>query len=356
MPSLTEQSELIGFFSYSRDDDEDSNGALSALRERIQRELRGQLGRTMKTFRLWQDKESISPGKLWESEIKAAVQQAVFFIPIITPTVVRSQNCRFELETFLTREAELGRKDLVFPILYIRVPELEDASLQRGDSVLPIIAKRQYLDWRELRHRDVNSPDVREAIERFCAKICEALRESSPSPEERRRQQAAALQRADNEKRRQEAERKRNTGGYRSTDTPEAAGSRPGGARPSTGSFSAARPSTGSFSAARPSTGSFSAPAGDATAARATLLGMPAARLSVIVGAAALAVAFMVWGALTLFATPPTPVLAGPSAGQTPGAAAQPGAEHRSASAVSPEGDSSDPSMIMPTPRLYPGR
>ena len=63
----------------------DSNGALSALRDRIQRELRGQLGRSFKDFRLWQDKEAIAPGKLWQSEIESAVGQAMFFIPIVTP-------------------------------------------------------------------------------------------------------------------------------------------------------------------------------------------------------------------------------------------------------------------------------
>jgi len=40
---------------------------LSALRSRIQGELRGQLGRTAKTFRLWQDKEAIPSGTLWEA-------------------------------------------------------------------------------------------------------------------------------------------------------------------------------------------------------------------------------------------------------------------------------------------------
>ena len=40
------QTELVGFFSYSRQDDLDSDGTLSALRDRIQRELRGQLGRS----------------------------------------------------------------------------------------------------------------------------------------------------------------------------------------------------------------------------------------------------------------------------------------------------------------------
>jgi hypothetical protein len=103
-------------FSYSREDDEDSNNALSALRDRIQRELRSQLGRSIKTFRLWQDKEAIASGKLWEAEMTAAVAESVFFIPIITPTAVQSPHCRFELEAFLAREVALDRDDLVFPI------------------------------------------------------------------------------------------------------------------------------------------------------------------------------------------------------------------------------------------------
>ena len=82
MASLADFPELVGFFSYSRDDDEDSKGALSALRERIQRELRGQLGRSMKAFRLWQDKEAIAPGKLWQAEIKAAIER-----PLAEPTL-----------------------------------------------------------------------------------------------------------------------------------------------------------------------------------------------------------------------------------------------------------------------------
>ena len=201
MTSLADLPEIIGFFSYSREDDEDSQGALSALRDRIQRELRGQLGRSMKTFRLWQDKEAIAAGKLWEDEIKNAVGQAVFFIPIITPTVIKSPYCKFELESFLAREAELGRNDLVFPILYITVPELEDGASQKNDPVLSIIARRQYLDWREFRHRDVHSSDVLTVVERFSATIRDSLRRSWLSPEERKNQDEAQARRREEETR-----------------------------------------------------------------------------------------------------------------------------------------------------------
>jgi hypothetical protein len=160
MRSLADLPEVIGFFSYSREDDEGSHGALSALREHIQHELRAQLGRSFKNFRLWQDREAIAAGTFWEAEIKTAVGQSVFFIPIITPTVVNSPYCQLELNSFLAREAELGRSDLVFPILYISVPALNDAAKVQADAVLSLIAKRQYVDWRNLRHHDVNSRDV----------------------------------------------------------------------------------------------------------------------------------------------------------------------------------------------------
>jgi hypothetical protein len=191
MPSLTDRPELVGFFSYSREDDEDSQGALSALRNRIQRELRGQLGRSARDFRLCQDREAIAPGTLWEAEIKAAVEQSVFFIPIVTPTAVRSEFCRFEFESFLARERALGRSDLIFPILYIRVPALEDRARWEVDPVLSMIARRQYVDWQEFRYLDVNSTPVSQAIGLLGRKIVEALLrpDLADAEKERRRQQ-----------------------------------------------------------------------------------------------------------------------------------------------------------------------
>lgn len=82
---------------------------------------------------------------------------AVFFIPIITPTVIGSPYCRFELKSFLARKAELGREDLVFPILYIDVPALKDATHLQNDSVLALVTRRQYVDWSKFRYLDVNS-------------------------------------------------------------------------------------------------------------------------------------------------------------------------------------------------------
>jgi hypothetical protein len=221
MSSLADAPDLVGFFSYSREDDGDSGGKLSKLRERIQAELRGQLGRTKADFRLWQDKTAIAHGKLWEAEIKSAIAESVFFIPIVTPAAVRSHHCKFEFDSFLAREKELGRSDLVFPILYIPVPALI-GDRWRQDPLLSIIGSRQYERWQNLRQLDPSSTEVALRVEKFCANICGALQQEWLSPEERRgaearreaeaelrrqeKLQEEARQRAEEEHRREEAE------------------------------------------------------------------------------------------------------------------------------------------------------
>jgi formylglycine-generating enzyme required for sulfatase activity len=208
--ALARLPELVGFFSYSREDDEAFKGSLSALHDAIQRDLGAQLGRTRRNFRVWRDEQAIAPGEMWESEIAKAVELAVFFIPIVTPHAVASKHCKFEFESFLTRERALGRNDLVFPIHYILVPELQDEAEWSDDPVLSIVAKRQYVDWRKYRYDPIDTPAFRQAIGGFCRKISETLRKPWLSPEERRRLEVEARERAEDEERaRQEAETKR---------------------------------------------------------------------------------------------------------------------------------------------------
>jgi len=207
MSSLAKLPDVVGFFSYSRDDDRDSRGRLSKLRDAIQRELGSQLGADRKHFRIWQDKEAIALGTLWESKIKDGIDKSLFFIPIVTPRAVGSRHCKVEFESFIERERALGRDDLVFPVLYIAVPALEAEEEWRSDPVLSIIGTRQYVDWRDYRFIDVDNSAFSQEIAGFCDKIVKALRKPWVSPEERRRQEeAAALRRAEEERIRQEAE------------------------------------------------------------------------------------------------------------------------------------------------------
>jgi formylglycine-generating enzyme required for sulfatase activity len=209
MSSLSELPELVGFFSYSRSDDQHSGGALSRLRARIHDELRLQLGRDV---RLWQDTAAIPDGALWADEIKRAVAESAFFVPIVTPSAVGSPHCKHEFDSFLKREEALGRHNLVFPILYIRVPGLEDEQQRRENELLRIICARQYVDWQKLRLRDWASADVAERIEQFCRNIVDALQQPWLPPEERqRREQAEARRRAEEQLQQEEELRRKAT-------------------------------------------------------------------------------------------------------------------------------------------------
>ncbi len=202
MASLAELSNLVGFFSYSREDDEDFRGELSAIRAAIGRNLAALLGRKKREdFHLWQDVDAIAPGKQWEMEIAKAIEASVFFIPIITPRAVASPYCKSEFESFLARERALGRSDLVFPILYIPVPALGNEVRRRNDRVLTIVAERQFVDWRSFRYLDVNSMVFGQEIGRFCERIAETLNETWTSPDERRELEAEARKRAENKER-----------------------------------------------------------------------------------------------------------------------------------------------------------
>ena len=72
MPSLADFPDLVGFFSYSRDDDTGDDGAVLGLANRIYWELRGQLGRD---FALWRDKNALGVGELWRENLEAAVSK-----------------------------------------------------------------------------------------------------------------------------------------------------------------------------------------------------------------------------------------------------------------------------------------
>src|SRR5262249_31991456 len=104
--------------------------------------------------------------------------------------------CQYEFNSFLTREAALERHDLIFPILYIRVGALGNERQGRNPRVPQGIGPGQYVDWRPLRHLDVNSTEVKREVGRFCEQIVKALQKPWLPPEERARRAEDAARRA----------------------------------------------------------------------------------------------------------------------------------------------------------------
>jgi tetratricopeptide (TPR) repeat protein len=183
MASLNDSPELIGYFSYARDDDKGFAPQLSILRDQIRHELRAQLGRSFDDFRFLRSNVENIDEESWQAEIANAVGQSHFFIPIITPTLLKSAPFRLELNTFIEREKKLCRKDLIFPLLYISVPGLFDGKSVQDDPVLSIIATREFTDWRKLRFEDPSASTARRAIAKFALAVGDAMRREMPEQE-----------------------------------------------------------------------------------------------------------------------------------------------------------------------------
>jgi TIR domain len=178
---LADVKPLRGFFSYSRQDDRLSDKALSTLREKISGELGMQLGGKVE---VWQDTHDIRGGSRWKLEIRKGIASSVFFIPIVTPNSVNSENCKFELDAFLDQERALQRTDLIFPISYVDVPQLACQEIWENDDRLALIGERQYREFADLRFLPFNDGKVKKFIFEFSRTIVEALRKRVEPPDD----------------------------------------------------------------------------------------------------------------------------------------------------------------------------
>ena len=71
-----------GFWSYARGDDDHLDGVLTELRGRIAGEVSMLLGHDVGIF---QDIHDLRTGDRWEETLRAAVSNASFLIPVLTP-------------------------------------------------------------------------------------------------------------------------------------------------------------------------------------------------------------------------------------------------------------------------------
>jgi len=161
------------FYSYSRSADQHVSGRITELKDRLQREVRLLTGR--EDFTIFQDSTDIRWGQEWEARIGGAIQAATLFIPVFTPSYFQSPVCRRELEQFLERENALGRSDLVLPIYYVDVPYLNDPTQKGKDSLMDIVASRQYSDWRELRLEASDNPRIFKAVAQLARQMRDVI-------------------------------------------------------------------------------------------------------------------------------------------------------------------------------------
>jgi hypothetical protein len=165
------------FLSYTRWDDGRDRGKISQFRRELAAAVRAVTG---KPFEIFQDVDDIDVSERWSDKLDQMLDEARFFIPILTPSYFTSKRCREELEKFLRAEADRGREDLVLPIYYIESEILEDPDLREADPLAAVIHKRQRLDWRKLRFSSFSTKAVKKALESLAVEIDRVRRRAKP--------------------------------------------------------------------------------------------------------------------------------------------------------------------------------
>ncbi len=164
---MKEHNNIRGFFSYARQNDKHGGGNLSTLRRNLEIELREQSGENIEIF---QDQDDISWGEFWKTKIITSLNSSKFLIAIVTPSYLKSEACRFELEYFLNLEKTIG-SERILPIIYIDTPELKNTK----DSVFSEINSRQWYDWTSFRFSSLTSSSTKKKIAILSRRIYELI-------------------------------------------------------------------------------------------------------------------------------------------------------------------------------------
>ena len=136
------------FLSYAHADDDNLNGGITWLCERLKAAMRV---RTDEPFELYQDLEAVFIRKDWPDQIEKVQNTPCFQIPILTPSFFSDIKCREQTLFFLDLEKMISRRDLIFPIYFVNANTLEDPKLRARDQLATQLYQHRYFDWREMR-------------------------------------------------------------------------------------------------------------------------------------------------------------------------------------------------------------
>lgn len=162
-----------GFWSYAHSDDENDEGRIRELAERLSKEYESLTGEKLELFI---DEKNLLWGDDWRERIAEALERVTFFIPIITPTYFLSRECRKELIRFGEEARKRAAERLILPIYYIEVPELE-AEDEPADAAMAMVKPLHREELRELRLESQGHPDYRRLVNRLALRIIEISRE-----------------------------------------------------------------------------------------------------------------------------------------------------------------------------------
>ncbi len=157
---------ITGFVSYAHNDNH-----LNRV-ETLVEELKTEYNiLTADELKLFFDRDDLEWGVEWERSINAGIDSASFFIPILSPQYFHSFYCVEELTKYLSKCKDEDSRNLILPILFTDLREVEDDS---AGELVRKIKEFQYIDWTDLRFSPRASEKYQRGISEMASRLIKA--------------------------------------------------------------------------------------------------------------------------------------------------------------------------------------
>jgi serine phosphatase RsbU (regulator of sigma subunit)/CRP-like cAMP-binding protein len=174
------RSALSIWMTYASSNDVTLTRKLSILRQLLEREMRLRTHEALEILTSASESEFVRfvhPPSMLSGN---AIEKGRICIPVVTPDLFESAQCRQELNHFLTLEKDL-KVDLIIPIYAVDTPLIENASGQ--DEIADALKSRYWLDLRRIRFDEMNSPQSLGLVHELAGYILQAAERLSDSPQ-----------------------------------------------------------------------------------------------------------------------------------------------------------------------------
>lgn len=167
------------FWSYAHSDDEGSGGQIRRLKVQLDHAFKLHRGEQLASFFDRTGDHKIEWGEEWRSKIRTSISGTTFFIPVISPSYLKSPMCRQEFDEFVKKAAESDLNELILPILWVPIdPESEDE--QR---IYDAAGERQWVDWSKHRKLDESSSEYKGLVDEMGERLAKVARSVARRPE-----------------------------------------------------------------------------------------------------------------------------------------------------------------------------
>ena len=161
----THEPAVRAFCSYVHKDNQSLADTIQHIIEDIRLFHEAETGRAIQIFF---DRTDIGWGQDLRGAISDSVENATFFIPMVTARYFQSESSRDELLSFYGKCRTLGVTELILPIVLAGRSQIREDS---DDEVIRIIARVRYMDWTEIWQSGRGSPAWNIGITRLVQRL-----------------------------------------------------------------------------------------------------------------------------------------------------------------------------------------